>query len=100
MRVEIDIWDILSNMDVEEFLDEMGDAKLKKYLEKRAFKTNIFQKKDEQLEQLFLDIYDALRTNNLLEVRAVLDAYHRPKWSSPELCERDYAKLKKESRAA
>ena len=93
MRVEIDVYELLENIELEELLDEMGDKKLKKYLEKRSLKTDIFKNKEAQLSDFFSEIYDALRTNNLHEVWAVVDAYAKPKWSSPELCENEYVKL-------
>ncbi len=99
MRVEIDIQDILSEIDVQDLLDEMGDAKLKKYLEARAIKTNIFDKKDDQLRQLFADLDDALDRGDLAEVRSVVDAYARPKWSSPQACERDLIAARERNRS-
>jgi hypothetical protein len=94
MRVEIDIHDILSNVDVQELFDEMGDARLKKYLEKRRISTDIFKTTEHAIADLFAELRDAVRTQRPEEITAILDAYERPKWRSPESCEKDFIAAK------
>lgn len=94
VSVDIDIEDIIDEIDVDELFMDMSDAKLKKLIERKKLPIDVFASEEHEIERLFLELRKAVRDGDLLEITTILDAYEHPKWSTPLLCERDYAKAK------
>lgn len=96
-RVDIDIEDILDELSPEEILDHVGDKRLKKWLEKRHIETDVFKTKDDAIADLFGELRAAIRSRDLDELTAILDAYEHPKWRSYESCEKEFLARKVQS---
>ena len=80
--VDVDINDILNDLDDDTLIEE---------LRCRGRKEAPFLKKQQDLlDDLFYGLRLALSAGDRDEALALLDAYQRPRWSSPELCEKDY----------
>ena len=93
VRVDIDAQDILDEIDIEDLLDDLGEKKLKAWMEKRRIKTDIFESRDHAITDLFSDLRRAIQIRDYEELIAIVDSYERPKWRTPEACERDFKKL-------
>ena len=89
-KVDIDIDDILSELDPNEILDEIGDKRLKAWLEKRRIQTDVFKTKEDAIADLFGELRRAIHSHDLDELTFILDAYERPKWRTYEACEKEF----------
>ena len=58
--VDIDARDILDEIDIEDLLDDLGEKKLKAWMEKRRIKTDIFESRDHAIADLFSDLRRAI----------------------------------------
>lgn len=93
-RVDIDIDDILNELSPDELLEHVGDKRLKKWLEERHVKTDVFKSADAAIADLFDELRRAIQFRDLAELTAILDAYQHPKWKSPESCEKEFQKAR------